>query len=133
MKEISDASSSDTSGGGRTVKRAVLLPPEPREAVTLATGQVVPWPPAPLGWAQVVELRRTRVRLLYRCRTGRIRQPVTKAADLAELLAKEQEPTLPLTNPFGRAAMGRAAKEFEIYVKMAPTGPNVPPISTAIA
>jgi hypothetical protein len=81
-----------------------------------ARGQPVTWPPAPNGLAQVVELRRTRVRLYYRCRTGRERQPVVPAAALAGLQrggVGGLQPPLPLHNPYGRAAMGGPPREYE--------------------
>jgi hypothetical protein len=81
--------------------------------VAFRRGQLVPWPPAAGGWAQVVELRRTTVRLYYACRTGRVRQPVVPAAGLAALAAEPQAPPpLPLFNPYGRAAMGGPAREY---------------------
>lgn len=101
------------SGGGSGM-RPSLLPPHPRQTIKLRTGQTVPWPPAPLGWAQVIELRRSTVRLHYRCRSGRVRQPVAPVTRVAQLQAAAKELLLPLPNPFGRAAMGKAEKEFEV-------------------
>jgi hypothetical protein len=76
---------------------------------TFELGQSINWPPAPMALAQVVELRRSRVRVLYRCRTGRVRQPLVPARDLAAL--QEIEPPLPLPNAMDRAAM-RGRKTF---------------------
>lgn len=78
---------------------------------TFTTGHTVPWPAAPLGWAQIVELRRTKVRLCYRCRNGRLRFPIIAARALAERTAAAQDPPLPLFNPIGRGGMGKR-KEF---------------------
>jgi hypothetical protein len=58
----------------------------------------------------VVELRRTSVRLLYRCKSGRRRFPIVAVAELAEIQAASREPLLPLFNPFGRGGMGRRKK-----------------------
>jgi hypothetical protein len=82
----------------------------------LDRGQSVPWPPSPRGFAQVVELRRTRVRLFYVCKNGRVRQPVVRAAELADRQANEDQPPLPLFNFFGRAAMRGQSKGFKVKV-----------------
>ena len=39
--------------------------------VTFSKGQTVFWPPAPLKFAEVEDVMRTRVRLFYKHRTGR--------------------------------------------------------------
>lgn len=52
------------------------------DAITLQTRQLVNWPPAPTGVAQVDELLRTRVRLFYRTKTGRDRRPLVSAVRL---------------------------------------------------
>lgn len=80
--------------------------------IEFARGQPVFWPAAPAGIAQVAELRRTHVRLYYRCRSGRGRQPLVRAQDLAALQVRPHvDLPLPLANPYGRAVRpGR--KEF---------------------
>lgn len=81
--------------------------------ITFSLGQTVYWPAAPKKIAQVVELRRSSVRIFYCCRSGTERQPVVKAAELQKLQAPS-EPPLPLHNPFGRAIVRRKAKAFDI-------------------
>jgi hypothetical protein len=76
--------------------------------ISFATGQAVTWPPAPGRLAQVEELRRTKVRLFYRCRTGRERRPVVPAATLWAMQHAEREPPLPLRNAMGRGCLPRA-------------------------
>lgn len=53
--------------------------------VTFSIGQVVPWPPAPMGMAQVSELRRSKVQLSYPFKNGRIARPLVNADKLAHL------------------------------------------------
>ena len=53
--------------------------------VTFSIGQVVPWPPAPLGFAQVSDLYRTKVQLCYPFKNGRVARPVVRASRLAAL------------------------------------------------
>jgi hypothetical protein len=70
-------------------------------------GQTVRWPFAPRELAQVVEIRRTCVRLYYVTKKhGLARQPIVHAARLAEL-QRVKEPPLPIHNLFGRAGMDR--------------------------
>jgi len=74
--------------------------------ITLAVGQAIPWPPAPMGIAQIAELRRRRVMLVYPFKNGRIAHPLVSVDDLARLL--EHSPLLfALNNPFNRAVRGR--------------------------
>jgi len=55
-----------------------------------------------MGIAQICELRRSRVRICYPCKNGRIRQPIVSAAKLM------REPLLiPMENPFNRAVLPR--------------------------
>lgn len=63
---------------------------------TIRSGTTVRWPPAPSMLAQVEQVLRSRVRLFYRCRTGRIRRPLVRLDQLSI------EPML-VHNPFGRA------------------------------
>jgi hypothetical protein len=51
--------------------------------ITITLGQMVDWPPAPDRVAQVDELRRSCVRLVYRTKSGRLRRPIVRAARLA--------------------------------------------------
>ncbi len=80
----------------------------PADRITFAKGDPVPWPPAPGGIAQIDDLRRTCVRLVYAARTGRLRFPVVAAAEVARLAAAD--PVLPMANPMGRGVVrpGRA-------------------------
>jgi uncharacterized protein VirK/YbjX len=73
--------------------------------MTFDRGQMVTWPHAPGRLAQVVEVRRTCVRLFYKHRTGLIRQPVVRMTHLEELQRRHPEPPLPLHNPYSRANM----------------------------
>ncbi len=75
-------------------------------------GQLVCWPAAPEQLAQVAELRRSRVRIVYRTVSGRWRQPVVKAAALAAIQATADPPPLPLHNPMGRGIVRRQEKTF---------------------
>lgn len=79
------------------------------ESIELETGQLVPWPPAPGGFAQVDELLRRRVTLFYKAGTGRVRHPRVSAALIAELLAatSKRQPLLPMKNALGRGALKR--------------------------
>ena len=58
------------------------------EDVTFSLGQMVPWPAAPGGVAQVCELRRTCVRLYYPTLNGRPRHRTVRAAELAALMRR---------------------------------------------
>ena len=78
----------------------------------LTTGQIVHWPPAPLGWAQVIELRRTKVRLFYVSRRGTDKFPEVNVRYLAAI-QDGNGPLLPLFNPLRRACMGRS-KRFPV-------------------
>lgn len=85
--------------------------------VTFTTGQPVRWPPAYMRTAQVDELRRTCVRLVYVTRRGRLCFTVGNAARLAavqEPALGEEAPLIQLThNPLGRGARPRS-KTFAI-------------------
>ena len=85
------------------------------QTIELHTGQIVPWPPAPGRFAQVDELLRRNVRVVYRTSTGRTRRPLVKPARLVELLARDarEQPLLPLTNPLRRGTLSRR-KTFTI-------------------
>lgn len=77
--------------------------------LTLRAGQTVHWKPASLGWAQIIELRRTRVRLCYLTRKGRLRFALVPARALKELVN-----TLPIFNPLNRAIPQKKEKAFEV-------------------
>ncbi len=81
------------------------------QTVEMRLGQSVVWPPSPVGLAQVSELRRNKVRITYRCRSGRWRHPVVAVRKLVELT--EKEPPLPLVNLFGRGVL-KKQKTFEL-------------------
>lgn len=82
--------------------------------VAFSVGQPVAWPPAPLGAAQVEELRRSCVRLVYRCDTGTLRRPVVPAAELAKLQRSPRvDQPLPWPNFMRRGALPRT-KVFPI-------------------
>jgi hypothetical protein len=83
-------------------------------SVTFRVGQPVPWPYAPNQLAQVEELLRTNVVIVYRTRTGRLRRPRVPAHHLASLVARDRDaggvnhsPLLPIENPLGRGARKR--------------------------
>ncbi|MGB7158153.1 MAG: hypothetical protein WBD40_08815 [Tepidisphaeraceae bacterium] len=84
--------------------------------IKFQVGQAVPWPAAPMGIAQVEELRRTTVRLCYPCKTGRVRHPIVRADKLARL----GRLLLKLDNPFSRGVIQRE-KIFKL--------PPPPPLS----
>lgn len=79
--------------------------------VTFTTGQPVRWPPAPDQLAQIDELRRTTVRVLYATKTGRLRRPIVRAAELGQL-QRDVPPVLPIHNLFGRGILRRHSKSF---------------------
>jgi len=61
-----------------------------------------------MGFAQIEELRRRNVRLVYRCRNGRTRHPIVSAAVIAN------RPLLvDLHNPYDRGVISRS-KTFEV-------------------
>jgi hypothetical protein len=67
--------------------------------ITLHRTQVISWPDAPGGIAQIDELRRTRVRIVYP-RNGKLCRPIVKASAIADAMLN---PTLPIRNPLERA------------------------------
>src|SRR4051812_30004580 len=82
--------------------------------ITLRVGQPVPWPHAPNRLAQVEELLRVNVVIVYRTRKGRLRRPRVAAHHLAKLIERDRaaggtdhSPLLPIDNPLGRAARPR--------------------------
>jgi hypothetical protein len=79
----------------------------PLKEVTFHVRQAVAWPFAPLGIAQIEELRRRTVRLWYRCRTGTERRPIVNAEKLAAVQAEQRSPILPIKDPFARGALPR--------------------------
>lgn len=75
-------------------------------SITFSIGQVVPWPAAPMGFAQVADLRRTKVQLCYPFKNGRIARPTVTADALAKL--QDCAPLMfALHNPFNRGVIHR--------------------------
>ena len=83
---------------------AAAADPTVVRAVEFTVGQAVPWPRAPDGVAQVEELLRTNVGILY-ARRGRLCRARVAAAELARACAAA--PLLPGVpdNPFRRAVV----------------------------
>ena len=81
------------------------LPPSPSSTL-FRLGQWVVWPRSPSGFAQVDELRRTRLALLYH-RGGRICRAIVRADRVAE--QQRLQPTLfeMPDNPLGRGVLKR--------------------------
>lgn len=75
-------------------------------------GQTVYYPSAPYGIAQVEEVRRVNVGILWICRTGSIRRKLLKPNQL-RALASAREPLLPLYNPYGRAITRREIRNAD--------------------
>jgi len=65
--------------------------------MTLTVGQAVAWRPSPSGFAQICELRRTKVRICYRTKHGKTRFALVKA----EAVCVEQL-LFQMDNPFNR-------------------------------
>lgn len=77
------------------------------DTITLRVGQVVPWPAAPMGFAQISDLRRSRVTLCYPFkRSGRVARPVVRVDQVAKLL-RDAPLLFPLHNPFDRGVLPR--------------------------
>jgi hypothetical protein len=74
----------------------------------LRVGQAVPWSPAPDRFAQIVELRRTRIRLFYKTRNG-----FPRFATVAARRVVQEQMLFELDNPFDRAVMTKQ-KTFEV-------------------
>ncbi len=79
--------------------------------MTFTVGQPVSWPSAPDGLAQVEDLLRVNVVILY-ARAGRLCRARVRAAELARLCA--ESPLLPgiPDNPFSRGIARRRCKTF---------------------
>jgi hypothetical protein len=76
--------------------------------VTLRIGQAIEWPRAAGGIAQIQELRRLNVRIVYLCRNGRVRYRLLRAADAA------RRPLLfQLENPLNRGVVAKS-KTFRV-------------------
>ena len=75
---------------------------------TLTIGDVVAWPSSPSGLAQVDELRRKKVRLVYRTKGGKFRYATVSVAELCG-----PGPLFEMKNLFGRAAFPRT-KTFNV-------------------
>jgi hypothetical protein len=69
--------------------------------VTLSIGQAIPWPKAPGGIAQVCELRRRNVRIIYLTHRGRPRFRILPAVNVARLM-RAMPLMFELHNPFDR-------------------------------
>jgi hypothetical protein len=74
-----------------------------KSTVTLRIGQAVVWGPAPIGFAQIDELMRRRVRLIYRAKSGGMKRPVVNVNRVAS-----QPMLLDLNNPFDRAERSKS-------------------------
>jgi hypothetical protein len=85
-------------------------------AITLHLGQPIEWPAAPLGIAQVDELRRVNVRILYACKTGRILRPIVHPSDIARHQGRLPQPPLfaAIENPFNCGILHRKEKTYTI-------------------
>ena len=82
--------------------------------ITIRIGQVVPWPSAPMGFAQVSDLRRKKVEICYPFKNGRIARPIVRVAELAMLMHREQvQQPFPFHNPFHRALRPKS-KAYEV-------------------
>ena len=77
-------------------------------AVTLYKGQMIHWPRAVGGYAQVDDLRRKKVRLVYRTKRGTLRFAIVAAVELAH-----RQTFMPgVTNVLDRGLLP-AAKTYE--------------------
>lgn len=86
------------------------MPKTMPKTIKYSRGTSVRWPPAPLGFAEVVELRRTCVRLYYITKSGRERQPIVSASRVEEIQrhpGDDHQLPLPLFNFFNRAFVPR--------------------------
>lgn len=91
------------------------MTPMPPPIIEFRAGQVVRWPLAPDGWAQVEDLRRTRLTLLYR-RRGRVCRVAVGAVRLWRV--QQAYPLLPgfsdpPDNPLDRGVMAKR-KRFRL-------------------
>ena len=77
-------------------------------------GQPIHWPAAPHGIAQVEQLGRMRVRLVYRTRTGRWRHPLVRVESI-----DFTTPPLPMHNPLGRGCLARS-KCYQVEIPVYP-------------
>jgi hypothetical protein len=79
--------------------------------ITLALGHAVPHPHAPEGLAQIDELLRRNVVLIYRTKKlGRLRRSTVSASEVAQRIRRagaRGELPLPLTNILGRGVRPR--------------------------
>lgn len=74
-----------------------------QKTITLSIGQVVAWKAAPHGFAQVIEFRRTRIRICYRCKNGNMRFAIVRAADVCL-----EQYLFEMSNPFDRGQIVRS-------------------------
>ena len=77
--------------------------------VTLQIGQVVPWGHAPMGLAQICDLRRRNVTLCYPNSRGNIRRPSIRARDLYQIMLT-QPLLLNLHNVYDRGCPNKTRK-----------------------
>lgn len=77
----------------------------PAGRITLRLGQAVAWPKAFEGIAQVAELRRTRVRLVYLTKHRRTRHRTLSVAELAAIQARQPLLFDLPDNPFNRGVI----------------------------
>jgi len=84
------------------------------QSITLSLGQPVPWKPAADQIAQVCELRRRKVMLVYPCKNGLMRFPVVKPQRIAEALSTN--PLIPMHNPFNRAIRRPKEKVYALPI-----------------
>lgn len=81
------------------------MPPELlMQTIEFHTGQPVPHAAAPNRLAQIDELCRRNIVIIYTARTGRVRRVRLSAAELAKRIEHEnrRSPLLPINNPLGR-------------------------------
>lgn len=71
--------------------------------ITLTIGQVVPWGPAPTGFAQICDLRRRKVGLCYPFKNSRVARPIVRAVDLHQLMTAHPVMFPTWQNPYNRA------------------------------
>lgn len=89
------------------------MPTDAAQTITLAVGQVVYWPASPTGFAQIDDLRRSNVGLVYPVgRRGTVRRPLVPVGRLAALVT-DCPLLFDLHNPFGRGCL-RRTKTYRI-------------------
>jgi hypothetical protein len=76
--------------------------------ITLTTGQPIRWKPSASGIAQIDELRRSCVRVVYRTKRGTLRFRVVHVSKL------NFGDVLPFPDPFNRGSSGLYTKTFTL-------------------